>query len=63
MAVRRWRALLPPFRLVLAHRRVLWRLALHDLRARYAATLVGSVWAVVNPLVVILVSGSSPPTG
>ena len=38
-----------------AHRRLIWQLALHDLRARYAATVVGSVWAIVNPLILILV--------
>jgi len=54
-ATGRWRTLLPPFRLLLAHRRLIWQLALHELRARYAATLVGSLWAIVNPLVVILV--------
>ncbi|HYB72600.1 MAG TPA: hypothetical protein VED18_04450, partial [Candidatus Sulfotelmatobacter sp.] len=37
------------------NRGLIWQLALHDLRARYAATLVGSVWAIVNPVVVILV--------
>ena len=37
------------------HRRLIWQLALHDLRARYAATVVGSVWAIVNPLILILV--------
>lgn len=55
LAMRRWRTLLPPFQLLLAHRRLIWQLALHELRGRYAATLVGSLWAIVNPLVVILV--------
>ena len=43
------------FRLILANRRLIWQLTLHELRSRYAATLVGSVWAVINPIVVILV--------
>jgi len=51
----RWRALVPPLRLLRANRRLIWQLALNELKGRYAATLVGSVWAVVNPLVVILV--------
>lgn len=55
LAMGRWRTLLPPFQLLLAHRRLIWQLALHELRGRYAATLVGSLWAIVNPLAVILV--------
>src|SRR5262249_11491724 len=51
----RWRALVPPLRLLRANRRLIWQLALNELKGRYAATLVGSVWAVVTPLVLILV--------
>jgi lipopolysaccharide transport system permease protein/teichoic acid transport system permease protein len=37
------------------HRRLIWQLALHELKVRYAATLAGALWAVVNPAAVILV--------
>lgn len=43
------------FRTVLRNRRLLWNLALYELRGRYAATLAGSIWAIVNPLVLIAV--------
>lgn len=43
------------FRVLYANRRLIWQLAVHELRGRYAATLAGSVWAIVNPIVVILV--------
>jgi ABC-type polysaccharide/polyol phosphate export permease len=36
-------------------RRLIWQLARHELRARYAATVIGSVWAIVNPIVLIVV--------
>lgn len=38
-----------------ANRRLIWQLALHDLRIRYASTLVGSVWAIINPSISIAV--------
>ncbi len=37
------------------HRSLIWQLAVHDLRSRYASTLIGSVWAIVNPAITILV--------
>ncbi len=37
------------------NRWLIWQLALHDLRARYAATVVGSVWAIINPVIMFLV--------
>lgn len=40
-------------RTILRNRKLLWSLAVYELRGRYAATLAGSVWAVVNPLVLI----------
>jgi ABC-type polysaccharide/polyol phosphate export permease len=55
------------------NRRLILRLAIHDLRSRYAATVLGAVWAIVNPAVMILVywlvaayglriqSGGGPP--
>jgi ABC-type polysaccharide/polyol phosphate export permease len=43
------------FQALYAHRRLIWQLTVHDLRSRYAATLAGSIWAVINPMVVILV--------
>jgi len=41
------------FRTMARNRSLLWSLAIYELRGRYAATLAGSVWAVVNPLVLI----------
>lgn len=41
------------FRTLVRNRGLLWSLAVYELRGRYAATLAGSVWAVVNPLVLI----------
>jgi len=38
-----------------ANRRLIWQLAVHNLRSRYASTLVGSVWAVINPAITIAV--------
>ena len=38
-----------------ANRALIWQLAVHDLRGRYASSLAGAVWAIVNPVVVILV--------
>ena len=49
------RRFLSLIRRLYAHRWLIWQLAVHDLRGRYAATLVGSVWAVVNPVIMILV--------
>jgi len=40
---------------IYTNRRLIWQLAVHDLRSRYAATLVGSLWAIIHPVVVILV--------
>jgi len=37
------------------HRSLIWQLAVHDLRSRYASTLMGSVWAIANPAITILV--------
>src|SRR5574337_1546645 len=31
------------------------RMAVHELKARYAGTLAGSLWSIVNPLITILV--------
>ena len=36
-------------------RSLIWQLAVHDLRSRYASTLLGGVWAIVSPAVTILV--------
>ncbi len=36
------------------HRRLIWQMALHDLRARYAATLAGTLWAILNPVITIV---------
>ncbi len=43
------------FQLILSNRGLIWQLTVHELRSRYAATLIGSVWAVINPVVVIVV--------
>lgn len=48
-------ALLSLPKTILANRRLIWQLALHDLRSRYSATLMGSIWAVVNPMILLLV--------
>ncbi len=49
------RAILSLIRRLYANRWLIWQLAVHDLRSRYAATLVGSLWAIINPVVTILV--------
>lgn len=49
------RSVLRLIRRLHSNRWLIWQLALHDLRSRYAATLVGSLWAVINPVMVILV--------
>lgn len=49
------RELLALLQSVGAHRRLIWQLAVHDLRARYAATLAGAAWAILNPAAVIVV--------
>ena len=36
-------------------RSLIWQLAVHDLRSRYASTLLGGVWAIVSPAVTLLV--------
>ncbi len=37
-----------------ANRRLIWQLALQELRLRYAGTLVGSIWAFIHPVVLIV---------
>ncbi len=37
------------------NRRLIWRLALTQLRDRYASTAIGSLWAVLQPILVMLV--------
>lgn len=38
-----------------ANRRLVWQLALYDLRSRYGGTVVGSAWAILNPAILIVV--------
>ncbi|MBV9880025.1 MAG: ABC transporter permease [Gemmatirosa sp.] len=52
---RLYRALAAPLVSLWVHRRVLGALARHDLRASYAGTVGGVAWAVVGPLVPLLV--------
>jgi lipopolysaccharide transport system permease protein len=40
-------------RFVISHRRLLWRIARHELKARYAGSLLGVAWAVLTPLVLL----------
>jgi len=42
-------------RLVLSHRRLLWRVALTELRSRYAGSVLGTGWAVLTPLILIAI--------
>ena len=37
------------------HRRLVWRLATTQLRDRYASTAIGSLWAILQPIMMILV--------
>ena len=37
------------------HRRLIWRLATTQLRDRYASTAIGSLWAILQPVMMILV--------
>jgi lipopolysaccharide transport system permease protein/teichoic acid transport system permease protein len=43
------------FKTLYSNRLLIWRLALFDLRSRYAATFAGALWAVINPVALILV--------
>jgi len=38
---------------IYTNRRLIWQLALHELRARYAGTSVGVLWAFVHPFIMI----------
>ena len=40
---------------IIKERKFLWRLAVNDFKARYAGSLLGIVWAFIQPLVTILV--------
>lgn len=46
---------LTPVRLLLRHRRVLWRVTRNDWAARYAGSLLGSAWVVLWPLLLLAV--------
>ncbi len=48
-------SLVSPIQTLYANRRLIWQLAVHELRGRYAATVGGTVWAIANPVVVIVV--------
>ncbi len=40
---------------VYSYRELLWSLALRDLKVKYAQTLIGFLWALINPLVTLLI--------
>lgn len=40
---------------IVKERKFLWRLAVNDFKARYAGSLLGIIWAFIQPLVTILV--------
>lgn len=40
---------------IIKERKFLWRLALNDFKAKYAGSLLGIIWAFIQPLVTILV--------
>lgn len=40
-------------RFLISHRRLLWRVAGHELRARYAGSVLGVGWAVLTPLAML----------
>ena len=42
-------------RALVAHRRILWLLIRRDLKVRYAGSVLGYVWTVLDPLMMILV--------
>ena len=42
------------FRELYQYRELLWSLALRDLKVKYAQTIVGFVWAIINPLLTML---------
>lgn len=42
-------------RQLIQHRRMVWILAIRQIRDRYAGTLGGALWAVLNPLLLLLV--------
>lgn len=41
-------------RLLLSHGGVLWRVTLNEIRARYAGSLMGAGWLIVQPLVILV---------
>lgn len=41
--------------LIIRHRRMVWILAIRQIRDRYAGTIGGAIWAVLNPLLLLLV--------
>lgn len=43
------------FKTIYQYRSLIWQLARHKLREQYAATLIGSFWAILQPLMTILV--------
>lgn len=40
---------------VIANRKLILRLALYELRSRYASTMIGALWAIIHPALMILV--------
>ena len=42
-------------RVLFKSRRLIWQLAKHKLREQYAATLLGSFWAILQPIMMIIV--------
>jgi len=44
-----------PIKELVASRRLIWRMTSRDFRARYAGSLMGVFWTVVNPLLLLLI--------
>ena len=40
-----------------ASRKLIWKLARNDFKTRYAGSYFGVLWAMVQPVIIVLVSG------
>lgn len=49
------RVVLRAFETLYKHRALIWQLAKHKLREQYAATLLGSFWAILQPIMTLIV--------
>jgi lipopolysaccharide transport system permease protein len=49
------RSILPDFREIVRYKDLFWTLAWRDFKVRYAQTTIGLIWAVIQPIITILI--------